>query len=467
MATETTDPADRPGPAPDPAAEPVGRRLLRLRTERGLTQRAVAEPAYTAAYVSTVEAGKARPSEAALRHFAERLGVSARELATGRSERLAGELRLRLTDARQLLSAGEPARAAERYAALAREAQQAELPAEQAAALTGLGDCALEAGELDRAAEVFQQAELLLVGHPLPQRVPAIRGRAVAHLLAGDLRYSCYLLESAIDRLNATGLSDPAALVLLYSTVIAPYLDLGAPARAARAAELALALAPQVDDPALVARMHRGVARTLLAEGRPAEADASLVRAQEMYQQLGLRTELAHCHWMRGYLSAQEGDAAQAERELRTARELLARPRGSLYTAQLDVELADVLRRRGHGEEAAALLARLPETVGPVHRAAAHRLRGLMAQDAADPAAAEAEYRSALALLEPTGATGDLADLCRLLGDLLRRTGRPEEALDTYRLGLTHLTTRGTTTLGPPPTDPPGVDAQSAPSRDG
>src|SRR5690348_8394681 len=65
------------------AAE-IGRRVLRLRTERGLTQRQLAEPAYTAAYVSTLESGKVRPSEAALRHLATRLGVSYEELTTGR-----------------------------------------------------------------------------------------------------------------------------------------------------------------------------------------------------------------------------------------------------------------------------------------------------------------------------------------------------------------------------------------------
>ncbi|MEV8107077.1 helix-turn-helix transcriptional regulator, partial [Streptomyces sp. NPDC088135] len=39
------------GPDEDPGA--VGRRVQQLRTERGLTQRQLAEPAYTPAYVST------------------------------------------------------------------------------------------------------------------------------------------------------------------------------------------------------------------------------------------------------------------------------------------------------------------------------------------------------------------------------------------------------------------------------
>ncbi|WP_159059814.1 helix-turn-helix domain-containing protein, partial [Streptomyces scabiei] len=79
--------------------EVIGRRVQRLRTEQGLTQRQLAEPAYTPAYISTLEAGRVRASEPALRHIAERLGVDYEELATGRPAGFATELRLRLTGA--------------------------------------------------------------------------------------------------------------------------------------------------------------------------------------------------------------------------------------------------------------------------------------------------------------------------------------------------------------------------------
>ncbi|WP_312866795.1 helix-turn-helix domain-containing protein [Streptomyces zagrosensis] len=471
----------------------IGRRVLRLRTERGLTQRQLAEPAYSAAYVSTLEAGKVRPSDAALRHLAERLGTSPEELATGRSPRAATELRMALTDARRTLATGTASDAADAFATLLDQARQFDLPAEQATALLGLGDCALESGELFEARQRFEAAEQLLSDEPLPRRVPAIRGRATAHLLAGELRYSCYLLESTLDELNASGLHDPDALLLLYTASIAPYMDMGAHARAAQAAELALALAPRVGDPALVAGMHRGVARTLIAAGRTIEADASLAKAQELYQQLRIHTDLAHCHWMRGYVHAQDGDLARAEAELRTARDMLASKRAALFTVQVEVELADVLRRRGKTAEAEELLRplltaaqpepdsggrgepnlggrggpepdgrRAPEPGrqlnaerGAVHAGGAHRLLGLIAEERGDQEAAEAHYCAALYLLERTGAAGDLADLCRLLGDLLRRAGRVEAALDAYRIGLGHRAAPGTTTLGPAPAKPP------------
>jgi tetratricopeptide (TPR) repeat protein len=440
-------------------SEVIGRRVQRMRIEQGLTQRQLAEPAYTPAYISTVEAGRVRASDEALRHIAEQLGVAYEELVTGRPAHLATDLRLRLTDAQRTAATGETEAAARRYGELREEAARLGLVAEEATALLGLGECGVETGDLAAAQEYFELAERCLADEPLTGRVPALRGRAVAHYLAGELRYSVYLLESTIDELNRSGLHDPDALLPLYASSIAPYMDMGAHARAAQAAELALALAPQVRDPALVARMHRQVARTMLAEGRYAEADASLAKAAELYRQLQIRTELANCHWMRGYLHAQQNELALAEVELRQAQAMLSAKRAELYSSQVTVELADVLHRRGKSDEAAALLhdvlGDLSSERGAVHSAAAHRLLGIIAEDARDTDKAEEHYVRALSVLERAGAAGDLADLCRLLGDLLRRTGRVEAALDAYRTGLGHRTAPGTTTLGPAPAQPP------------
>ena len=54
------------------------------RTDRGLTQRRLAEPAHTPAYISTRESRRVRASNEALRHIAGRLGVGFEELASGR-----------------------------------------------------------------------------------------------------------------------------------------------------------------------------------------------------------------------------------------------------------------------------------------------------------------------------------------------------------------------------------------------
>ncbi len=63
-------------------------RMRKLRTARGMTQRELAEPKYSHAYVSTIEAGRRKPSREALEFFAERLAVDVEELATGKPARL-------------------------------------------------------------------------------------------------------------------------------------------------------------------------------------------------------------------------------------------------------------------------------------------------------------------------------------------------------------------------------------------
>jgi transcriptional regulator with XRE-family HTH domain len=65
------------------ARETVGRRLKRLREERGLSQRELSEPGVSYAYISRIEAGARRPSLTALRKLATRLGVTALYLETG------------------------------------------------------------------------------------------------------------------------------------------------------------------------------------------------------------------------------------------------------------------------------------------------------------------------------------------------------------------------------------------------
>jgi transcriptional regulator with XRE-family HTH domain len=64
------------------AAETVGERLRRLRTERGLSQKEIAAPGVGSAYISRIEEGERNPSLRALRLLAEKLGVTLEHLET-------------------------------------------------------------------------------------------------------------------------------------------------------------------------------------------------------------------------------------------------------------------------------------------------------------------------------------------------------------------------------------------------
>ncbi|CAM5311869.1 Transcriptional regulator OS=Streptomyces fumanus OX=67302 GN=GCM10018772_11580 PE=4 SV=1 [Streptomyces fumanus] len=204
--------------------------------------------------------------------------------------------------------------------------------------------------------------------------------------------------------------------------------------------------------------MHRSVARTLLAEGRLAEADASLARAAELYRTLQLRTELANCHWMRGYVSAQNGLLERAEAEFRQALAMLSESRAALYSSRPPWNWPMCCTAAGKSEEAAGLAGSWTSCPPSAARCTPPPRTGCSASSPRTPGTPRpprSTTSARSACWSRQGAAGDLADLCRLLGDLLRRTGRVEAALDAYRTGLGHRTAPGTTTLGPAPAQPP------------
>ena len=134
-------------------ARRVGDRIRQARTRIGLTQAQLAQGRYTAAYISALERGLAKPSMAALTFLSERLGVSVPDLVT--EERpVVGRL-----EADLLLASGKHQEALDRYDALLEAGvedrrNRAELMRGRAEALHRIG----HGGEAIRAAS--ESAEL-------------------------------------------------------------------------------------------------------------------------------------------------------------------------------------------------------------------------------------------------------------------------------------------------------------------
>src|ERR671914_2850274 len=135
-------------------ARRVGERIHQARLRVGLTQRQLAQGRYTAAYISALERGLAKPSMAALTFLSERLGVSIPDLVA--EERPAAE---RL-EADLLLASGQYQEALDKYDALldgAREDRRlrAELLRGRAEALCRLDRGAEAVRPAAEAAELF------------------------------------------------------------------------------------------------------------------------------------------------------------------------------------------------------------------------------------------------------------------------------------------------------------------------
>ena len=90
-------------------ARRVGDRIRQVRTRVGLTQAQLAKGRYTAAYISALERGLAKPSMAALTFLSERLGVSIPDLV---AEERPAAVRL---EADLLLASGKAQEALDRY----------------------------------------------------------------------------------------------------------------------------------------------------------------------------------------------------------------------------------------------------------------------------------------------------------------------------------------------------------------
>ena len=89
------------------AGETIGERLKRLRLERGFSQRELAAPGVSYAYISRIEAGTRQPSVKALRRLAVKLNVSADYLERGSDLDPEAERELRLSDLELAIRLGE------------------------------------------------------------------------------------------------------------------------------------------------------------------------------------------------------------------------------------------------------------------------------------------------------------------------------------------------------------------------
>jgi tetratricopeptide (TPR) repeat protein len=409
---------------------------------RGLTQKELAEPEYTHAYVSTIEAGRRQPSKAALRYFSRKLGVKEEELLTGRPPGLESELRFRLQEARRAASAGRLDEAEAAFNRLLREARKFKLVRLQAAAIHGKALCAMYRDDLEAAIEMFDQAEDLLSSQPVTARVETIVGKARCFRRLGDVRYAAYLLESTLERLERGRLAEPSALFRVHASLVFPYIELGADREAAASASKALELASHAGDPEQLGDMHMNVARVFLEEGRVEDAQESLRLAEEAYAQLELQTEIAQCGLARGIVLGREGKLEGARDQLSRARAVFIETASRLDEARATNELARVDRLSGRVDEARELLEKSIRLLGGDSDTAAlgWAYREIaFCHEASDPPRAEKNFRLAIEQFERSEDVKYLVTTYRSLGNLLAQQGNISAACEAYRTGIMAL----------------------------
>ncbi|KFZ82513.1 XRE family transcriptional regulator [Amycolatopsis sp. MJM2582] len=404
--------------------EEVGGRLRRLRAERGLTQRELAEPHYTAAYVSSVETGARTPSGDAVRHFATRLSVDTGELLGVTSPRDDVRLDLDIAAAAVDFLAGHGS--APKMRRLARRAE--EIGRDRQAGLAWLW--------LARSAHGDTRPRLVAAAETaLANDIPAYRGLAAAlqaNVLVGrgEPHHAMHLLRTALDA-SLDRHPHPVLLLTLHAYLADGQLRLGETVQAAHHAGEALRLA-RGDEEILaeLAENQRRLAEAYLGDGRVADAVAAVSALHDLLHERALRPMLARCLFARA-LVRRADDLEGALADLRASR-------AAAPDHAVTLVLADVCREFGRLDDAAGLLSEAAEAIpadSPLFASLVFQ-QGSLALARGDLEAAEAGFAHAIDVAALRDARGVLAASIDKAGELLRDQGRFEEAADVLRRGL-------------------------------
>ena len=412
--------------------ESIGQRLRRLRVERQLSQRELASPGVSYAYISRIEAGARRPSVKALRQLARKLGVSVEYLETGSDLRDVDERELRLADAElELRLADDPGNARDVVQGILADAVAAGDAASALRASVALGLAEARVGNNSAAAERLEAA----IGSDLlsPSQRPdvyATLGQCYAAL--GRPQRAVDLFESCLVRVTEENPDDTTTQVRFSTYLSYALSDLGDLSRAEGVLDEALAHAEQVTDPYTRVRLYWSLARLNEIRNQPAAALEHIRRAIALLEVTEDTLHLARAHLLCGTIMISQGKAEEAGAQFDAAERMFGPKPDPLDLASLR---ADQARRAGllnRPEEAEPLAREALAALGDDHPAEQGVALTILADALAQQEKPEADetFERSVELIEKHGRQVEKADTLRAWARHLRKSGRESEALD-------------------------------------
>jgi tetratricopeptide (TPR) repeat protein len=422
-----------PDRQPDAAQETIGQRLRRLRRERGLSQRQLASPGVSYAYISRIEGGARRPSVKALRMLARKLGVSADYLETGSEIRDTEERELRIADAElELRLADDTSEAERKLETLHSEALEAgdALAASRASIAIGLA-CAHEGRNHDAIKRLEAGLELVEVSPSVRPDVYATLGRALAG--TGETHRAVALFESCLEEVSRETPEDLTAQVRFTTYLSYALTDLGDLERAEEVLQDAIARAEEATDAYSRVRLYWSVARLNDAQGRSSDALAFIRRAIALLDVTDDTLHLARAHLLAGTILLSQGRIDGAGHHYEQAERLFGPSAEPDDLANLYADQSKLAARSGDPDEAV----RRAEAAVKAASEEFLRERGNALWALADAKALKGDvdganeaFRQATELLRDHGHRRDHIEAYRAWGKFLRRSGREEQALE-------------------------------------
>lgn len=415
------------------SATAVGQRLRTARERAGLSQRQLAFPGCTAAYISRVEAGQRIPSLQLLRELGRRLDVSEDYLARGIESVPAEQRSAILVDAEVALRLDDFERADELYR---RALDEASDDAQRAAALEGLGHAASRSGNPREAVELLTQALDRYGDEPWnhPTLAEAL-GRC--HGTLGEPALAIRLFSQCRDHFRQRG--DVVNEVRFTCVLGYALTDAGSFTEAEQVLAAGLEAGREIRDPLTRARLDYAQSRLKGAEGlvaeaaRHAEAALETLRATENTYFTSLTYQL---------LAALYNDLDRNEEAL----ELLEDGRPGMQASATPIQLAhyqiEEARARaalGEEERAAALAMEAAAQLGdaqPRDRGGAYVLLSEIYERLGESDRARELCELAIEFLHGKGPNRYLIAGYKRLAMLLKAEGRTEEALEVLEQAL-------------------------------
>jgi tetratricopeptide (TPR) repeat protein len=413
----------RPSTHVDSAAA-VGARLVAARKAAGLSQRQLAFPGCTAAYISRIEAGARIPSYQILREFAKRLGVSADYLATGHEEGTDTDRVDDLFEAEVALRLDNLEQAEGLYQRVKRAPESDSVATARAEA--GLGQVALRRGETGEAIERLETA----FATELPVTEAATVTEALGRAYASQGRFADAFdlfgryLEEAKER-------NDQVEVLRFSVLLANALiDNNRFGRAEEILGDAVDLARRNLDPRLKADLYWSQSRLYSSEGNPDLAARYARLTLSTLEGTEHTVQAARALLLLAHIENDRGNSAAAL-ELVDDGEPVARSAGSpIDRAMFVLERARALEALGESEEAASLVlgsvAALAEA-SPITAARGYATAAQFFRSHGDNARALELYE--LAADQFPGPDRHLADVLTAMSEIHEEQGNEAEAL--------------------------------------
>jgi transcriptional regulator with XRE-family HTH domain len=412
--------------------ESIGERLRRLRLERKLSQRELASPGVSYAYISRIEAGARRPSVKALRKLARKLGVSVEYLETGSDLRDVDERELRLADAElELRLANDPAKA---EGTLRRILDEAVAAGDTASALRANVALGLVAAHDGNNAEAVERLEPAAESRSLsPARRPdvyATLGQAYAAL--GQPQHAVELFERCLAEVTEEAPDDVSSQVRFATYLSYVLSDLGDFDRAQRVLDDALGRAADVNDAYTRVRLYWSLARLNELRSEPAVALDYARRAIALLEVTDDTVHLARAHLLCGSIMTLQGRVEEAGAQFDAAEQLFGPHPAALDLANLRSDQAKRAATLGRPGEAEQLAREAIDALGNEHPSERGVALGVLADALAQQGKSEAEaaFEQAAKLLDEHGRQFERSDIYRAWARYLRNGGRESEALD-------------------------------------